>query len=233
MLHNRSNIKNNKKSRCSGFGRIAFFSLLTAVLLFSFSFPAIAQEEEPSETPPESESIFLGQTNYVQGDQFFVINAGLNVPLFFQALSGKVMSTNLSLGGNGSIEWQSYLTNRVSLGVELGGMFTLSPNSNTLVMASLSGKASYLFTAQPFEFPVFIGTGLNISRYQDYLHFEPILKPGASFYWNYNSDWAFGLNTAYWWVPQIYFGFENGVPAEESRFGNFLELSLSVLYHFN
>ena len=53
------------------------------------------------------------------------------------------------------------------------------------------------------------------------------LKPGAGFYWNHSSSWSFGTKLSYWWVPQIY-------PDDmaETRFGSFLEWSLSAVYNF-
>jgi hypothetical protein len=49
------------------------------------------------------------------------------------------------------------------------------------------------------------------------------VKPGVSAFWRFNPDWSFGLNAAWWWVPQW---------AARTVHGNFLELSVSARYHF-
>ncbi len=167
---------------------------------------------------------------YALGDQMLSINLGLMIPLFYHLRDGGTTSANMSLGGLGSLEWGSFLNNNVSLGIELGGSFAFDVNGNALFKVPITGKISYFFRSYPFEFPVFLGAGLNISRYKDYTKFDPILKPGASFYWSYNPEWSFGVNTVYWWIPQIYRGSEP--PSDHTAFGNFLEVSLSALYHF-
>ncbi len=169
---------------------------------------------------------------YGMGDQTFTINAGLFIPLFFQDMNWNVFPAkdHLSLGGTGSLEWNAFIKNNLKLGVEFGGMFAFSPN-NTLFMIPVTGKITYIFRKYyPFEFPVSFGAGVNFSKLSESFYFGAILKPEVSGLWNYNSEWAFGLNIAYWWVPEIYFG--ESPPAEQSRFGNFLVTSLSALYHF-
>lgn len=197
------------------------------VILFCSAFTVLAQSnDEPDEFTPITE----GFTEYSLGDQMLAINLGLMIPLYFNWGPDGFARTNLSVGGVGSLEWGSFINNNVAFGAELGGTFMFTPNGRALFMVPITGKVSYFFRPYPFEIPVFIGAGLNISRIDDQTKFDPILKPGASFYWAYNPEWSFGLNAVWWWVPQFYRGPKP--PSGDTRVGNFLELSLSALYHF-
>jgi hypothetical protein len=180
------------------------------------SFPLFAQEAESGSVSPQ----------YSMGDQTFAINLGLFLPLFFMSWAPSTTPTNLSPGGAGSIQWQAYVTPQIRIGAEWGGIFAFSPNANIIFMTDLTAKASYVFTVYPFEIPVFLGAGINLVKYQDSLTFDILLKPGASFYWIFNSSWSFGLNLVYWWDLQF------AADPAQSRAGNFLETTLSALYHF-
>ena len=167
---------------------------------------------------------------YSLGDQLLRINLGLFVPLFFAGADG-VAPANLTLGGVGSIGWASYLSNEVTLGVEIGGSFSLTPNRRALFLVPIAAQASYIFRAYPFEFPVTAALGINFSRLGELLKVDPFLKAGGSFYWNYSTQWAFGANLYYWFIPQIYTAGSTPGP-EATRLGNFLDITLSALYRF-
>lgn len=191
------------------------------------SIPFQASKPAPK-TPQPAQPRTKHVVQYGLGDQMFVINAGLFVPLFFQTEQGTVSTTNLTLGGTGSLEFDVFLNNNLATGVNLGGSFAFSPNGSTLFLVPVTAKISWIFHYYPFDFPVFFGAGVNFMELDNTLYVGPIAKPGVAGYWNFNSKWSFGLRAVYWWVPEIYFG----TYASQSRFGNFLELSLSALYHF-
>jgi hypothetical protein len=92
--------------------------------------------------------------------------------------------------------------------------------------------AAYInnFRFYPFEVPLSISAGINFTRLSDHFQILPIMKPGASFYWNYDYEWGFGLNLIWWWTPNVYFG--PTPSSSQTRFGNFLEITLSAMYHF-
>jgi hypothetical protein len=167
-------------------------------------------------------------SQYALGDQTMSINAGLFVPLFLfdNNLSGSLFGSQLTFGAVGSLTWAAYVTPQIRLGADVGGNFTLSPNSNILLMLPFVAKVAYVFTFYPFELPVSFGIGMNIVKYVDKSSLDLLLRPGVSFYWIYNSNWSFGVNLLYWFDMQF-----NTNPSL-SRYGNFLEFSLSALYHF-
>ncbi|MFO8063596.1 MAG: hypothetical protein R6V29_03085 [Spirochaetia bacterium] len=184
--------------------------------------------DEPDEELPEGEPVEDYAPTYSLGDQTLAINMGLFIPLFYSGGPDGTANANLSLGGTGSLQWNSYLNNNMTLGGELSGMFAFTPNERALFMVPLTVRYSYIFRAYPFEFPLHIGAGVNFSRLEEQGKIDPIVKPGASVLWNMNPDWAFGLNLTYWWVPQWY----TGDLSDDTRYGNFLETTLSAVYHF-
>jgi hypothetical protein len=193
-------------------------------LLLAAAFAPAAWAQEPQPKPPEKP---LLQPTRTLGDQVFQISVGPLVPLFFQSLSGvpPVLATGLTLGGAGSLQWNAYVSKDVRVGLEVGGMFAFSRRNNTLLMVPLTAKAAYVLTAYPFEFPLSLGLGVNIVKYVDDVYVDPIIKPGVGVFWQYDVTWSFGLNAVYWWVPHI-------SNASDTRFGNFLEVTLSALYNF-
>lgn len=182
--------------------------------------PAWAQEAQPE--APEQPVL---QPTRTLGDQVFQIAVGPMIPLFFQSLTG-VAPTGLTLGGAGSLQWNAYVSRDWRVGIEVGGMFAFSRRSNTLLMVPITARAVYTLSAYPFEFPLFAGLGINVVKYIDDVYVDPIFKPGIGAYWQFDVTWSFGLNLTYWWVPHI-----SSTPSD-TRFGNFLEISLSVLYNF-
>ncbi|MFP4114316.1 MAG: TP0733 family outer membrane beta-barrel protein [Spirochaetota bacterium] len=202
---------------------------LLALLLAMLAAVPIAFAQEESEPETDDEELFVPL--YTLGDQTLSINLGLFAPLFYALGPDGVEPANLSLGGAGSLAWGSYITNELKLGVEVAGSFAFTPNGRGLYLVPIAANANYIFQAYPFEFPLNLGLGLSFARLDDMFKVDPFVKGGGSVYWNHSAQWAFGLNLNYWFIPQIYLeGSSQG--AEESRLGNFLEITLSALYHF-
>lgn len=169
---------------------------------------------------------------YSLGDQIFSINAGTILPLFIFGSDIETVGgfSKLTVGASGSLRWGAFINNEMTLGVDLGGMFAFTKLERVLIMLPVSGMYTYAIRFYPFEVILQAGLGVNFTKMEDDLYIGPILKPGASFYWNYSGEWSFGLQTEYWFVPEIYFG--TNVPVEHTAFGNFLGITLTVLYHF-
>jgi hypothetical protein len=196
---------------------------VTAVLLIVLGIPLFAADAQAPAT-----------SQYGLGDQTLSVNAGLFVPLFllpsdvwFLAGSGgSGTAPHLSLGVVGSLSWAMYVAPQIRVGAELGGAASFSPNGNALLMLPILAKASYVFSFYPFEIPLTLGVGMNIVKYVDQSTIDLLVRPGASFYWIFNSSWSFGLNFNYWFDMQF------AANPADSRIGNFLETSLSALYHY-
>jgi hypothetical protein len=198
-----------------------YFLALAAIAVLGI-IPAVAQDSG------DEEEIFVPV--YGLGDSTMRINLGLFLPLGFMGGGESWDWANLTPGGVGSIAVDAYLSDNVTIGGELGGSFSFTPNRRTLWMVPIAFRASYILRWYPFEVPLTAGVGMNISKVDDNPHVDFFLKAGGTFQWNYSSEWAFGLNLFYWMVPQIYFPWsEAGTDA--TRIGNFLEITLSALYH--
>jgi hypothetical protein len=165
---------------------------------------------------------------YSLGQQTVSLNAGLLIPLFFQSFNGSYSdATNLKLGGSGSLQWGIHLDNHWLVGLEVAGMFSKSLQKNFLYQVPILVRGAYIFHIFPFEFPVFLGLGMDIVKYSEQTHINFIMKPGFSSLWKYNISWGFGLNAVYWWVPQPW-----APDKDKGRMGNFLEVTLTAQYSF-
>jgi len=203
------------------------------IFLF-FSMPAALFAQEEDSPKPADEPGHQRIDYNSLGDQVFGINAGVFIPLFFQNPSPgsgekAYSSTNLSVGGTGSLYYGAYLNNNIQLGMEVGAMFATSPNKNNFYMIPITFRATYefQFLNNLISVPVYLGAGMNMTSYLDDFHVDFIMKPGAGIYWNHSSSWSFGTNVTYWWVPQIY-----PSNSDYTRIGNFMDISLSAVYHF-
>jgi hypothetical protein len=169
---------------------------------------------------------------YSLGQQTLSISAGLFVPLFYQAFSsggGGYSPTGLGLGGAGSLQWGVHLDNHWLVGLEVGGMFSPSKDipENTFYQLPITVKGAYIFHLFPFEISVYLGAGMDIVKYASGTLVDFILKPGVTPVWKFNSEWGFGLNVVYWWVPQPW-----SDNRALGRMGNFLELTATAQYNF-
>lgn len=194
--------------------------VVAAVLLLA-ALPLSAQETPETDPAPTASA-------YALGDQVLSISLGPFIPLFFLAPNGDTAPTQLTLGGTGSISWMAYVSGAVRIGAEIGGMFAFSPNMNVLLALPILARAQYVLTFYPFEVPLSLGLGMNIVKYQDLATIDLLIKPGISGLWIYDSKWSFGLNLAWWWDMQ----FAAAPNQDQSRVGNFLEVSFSALYHY-
>jgi hypothetical protein len=196
------------------------------IVLLVVAAAAFAQEAEDGE-------IFV--PTHTLGDQTLSINVGMFIPFFIAGGDQTTWGANLSLGAMGSLAWASYLTNELKVGIEAGGSFAFTPNRHSLFILPVVANASYVFQRYPFEFPVTLGLGMSVSQIElsgeRYRKWDPFVKATGSFYWNYSTQFAFGANLDYWFIPQIYSA-GSAAGAAESRLGTFLGVTLSALYHF-
>jgi hypothetical protein len=163
---------------------------------------------------------------YAPGDQAISIQLGMFLPLFNMTFDLAPKATNLTIGGGGALQWGAYLTESITLSGEVGGVFAFSPNMNILLELPMLAKAEKIFTFYPFEIPVSLAAGVSFVKYEDLWAVDIVVKPGAGFFWIYDSTWSFGVNAEYWVNTQI-----SGT-AGDSRVGNFLKVFLSALYRF-
>jgi hypothetical protein len=186
-------------------------------------------DEDPGGSPPappiESDWDAFTPDLYARGDKTFVISLGILIPTAFTGSGMDGDAHNIKLGGTGSLAFNYFLGAHLFVGGELGGMFAATLGENMLFIVPFGAHVGYQFVAGRFEFPLAIMIGASPAKYLDQGYFGLIIKPEASAFFRFNSDWSFGLNTNWWMVPQWP---KNG----ENVFGNFLEITLSARYHF-
>ena len=203
---------------------------LCCFLLVVILVPAVFPQTEDQPEGDEDEVTVMALPRHTLGDQSLAISAGLFIPLFFQEFAGPYHEANLSLGGTADLQWNAYLSAYWRIGLELAGAFCFSPNMHTLLMMPLTVKLTYLISVSRFEFPIFLGMGVNIIRYRDWSHLDLILKPGFGAYWRYDHNWSFGL-TLTWWLDFQYADADIQ-SADQARMGNFLAITPSLFYYF-
>ena len=135
-------------------------------------------------------------------------------------------SSNLKVGGTGSLAFNYFLNSHWFLGGELGGMFMATKGKNFLFIIPFGLRAGYQFVAGRFEFPLSLLVGAAPELYlEEKRYWGIIFKPSASVFYRFSPDWSCGFNTQWWMLPQWP---KNG----KNVFGNMLELSLTARYHF-
>ncbi|MDR1277325.1 MAG: hypothetical protein LBK02_01085 [Treponema sp.] len=187
----------------------------------------IPEEEIPEEEIPiESDWSGFMPSLYSNGDQTFTITLGIIFPtLFIQ--NGSMITHNINpVGGTGSLAYTYFLGSHVFVGGEIGIMFDATLRKNTLFIIPIGLRAGYQFLFKRFEFPVSLLIGFAPQRYLELGYFGLFVKPSASAFFRFNPDWSFGINTAWWWVPQW-------TPDKTKNVdGNFIDITLSARYHF-
>ncbi|MDR0785092.1 MAG: hypothetical protein LBE74_04310 [Treponema sp.] len=195
---------------------IAFF-----LLVFCLS-PAFAQDDE--EIPIEEWD--MGTPSfYSSGEQNFAISLGIAIPLLFDGDAGQAVN-NVKVGSTLSLAYNYYLAPHFFLGGEIGGMFAATIGENMLYVVPFGLRIGYEFILKRFEFPVSLMFGAATQKYLETDYFGFFLKPTVSVFFRFNPDWSFGLNTAWWIVPEWV------SEARKNMTGHFLEITLSAKYHF-
>jgi hypothetical protein len=192
-----------------------------------------AQEEEypgeepgvEEEAPIESDWEDYIPSLYSRGDRIFSMSMGVIFPAVF-IHNGNTMTHNINaLGGTGNLAYMQFIGSHVFLGGEIGLMFATTLRKSPLYIVPIGFRAGYQFIAGRFEFPLSVALGIAPQKYlaQDYLGF--FMKPAMGAYFRLTPDWSFGVNTAWWWIPQW--------PKERDRIvdGNFIDITLSARYH--
>ncbi|MDR3248657.1 MAG: hypothetical protein LBT39_07710 [Treponema sp.] len=191
-----------------------------------------AWNDEPTdgeEAPIEDDWAGFLPSLYSPGDQVFSIALGIIVPSVFAKTNGDVLARNTTIGGAGSLSYDYFLGSHFFVGGELQGMFAATLGDHTLYIIPISLRAGYQFVLGRFEFPLSMGIGIApqmLQAQEPFNYLGLFVKPRASVFFRFNPDWSFGVNTAWWWVPQI------TAKPEESVHGHFFEATIAARYHF-
>ncbi|ULQ60604.1 hypothetical protein K7I13_04805 [Brucepastera parasyntrophica] len=197
---------------------LLFFLLSTITAL-------AAQTGPETEQTPLPESVYEYEPIRV-GDQFMRVGLGADFPLFFQSSDGINTTTNLKIGGTGSIGYSRFVTSRIALGGEINFAFNSTLGQNILFYLPVLFKASYVFVAGRFHIPISVALGMAFQSYNSVTYFGMAFKPEVGVYFQYNPDWSFGISSAWNILPQLY---------KENRYNrtaHLLDVLASVRFHF-
>ena len=191
--------------------------------------PLAAQEEDP-DFDPDNEFPYVEWDNYVpdlyqRGDKTFTLSVGAMIPTIFAGKGMDGNSSNIKLGGMGSMSFNYFLNSNWFIGGEVAGMFAATGGRNMLFIIPFGPRIGYQLVFGRFEIPLTLMIGGAPQRYLEKGYFGLIIKPGASAFFRFNPNWSFGLNAQWWIVPQWPANGKNVV-------GNFIDLTLSAKHHF-
>lgn len=161
-----------------------------------------------------------------KGDQYISLSGGPEIPLFYIAPSGINTTTKLNLGGMGELGYSQFVNSNLAFGGEINFCFHTTLGANTFFYLPLLFKTTYVLVAGRFQFPVSLGVGGAFETYDSKNYFGPVIKPELGAYFQYSSEWSFGVNANYTLVPQWYANSSN------NRTGNFLGITAGFRYHF-
>lgn len=203
------------------------WSLWFILFFMAIVLPLAAQEED---SDSEEEVVPIEWDTYTPdlyraGDRTFTITIGAVIPTFFSGKGMEGNSSNIKLGGMGTLAFNYFFSPHWFIGAELSGMFAATGGKNMLFVIPFGARFGYQFVVNRFEIPLTLMVGAAPQRYLEKGYFGFIIKPGVSGFYRFNADWSFGLNLQWWVLPQTPRNDKNVV-------GNFLELSVTAKYHF-
>ena len=164
---------------------------------------------------------------YARGDQTFFVNLGVAFPILF-VMDGVVNNSGWkTVGGGGTLIFNYYLLPRLYIGGEVGVMFIGAQNDTTAFLIPLGARVGTQFIAGRFEFPIAFTVGVSWRRFQTRGHFGFMLKGSASALFRATAQWAFGLTTSWYFMPEW-----TRDTGSKNVYGNFLDVTLTARYHF-
>ncbi|MDR2515787.1 MAG: hypothetical protein LBC88_00225 [Spirochaetaceae bacterium] len=208
-------------------------ALASAFLTAALCFPLFAQTE--GEIPAEPDWIVENINSYARGSMVFTMSLGVTFPVLFldnqfkpyHGHAESVFPGNINVGGTGFLSISYFLSPHWFLGGTLQGMFASTIRETMLFMIPLGIQGGYQFVAGPVEFPLYLMFGISPKSHGDAGNLSLFIKAGAAAFLRFHSNWSIGINAAWWFVPEWP---KEG--ADKNRYGNLVETTLAVRYHF-
>ena len=173
----------------------------------------------------ESDWSVFNEPSYERGDKMFSIGLGLIFPVTFKGASG-TLKQKVNLGGTGYLAFDYFLFKNFAVGAEVNGSFNSTYGENMLYLVPIGLRFTYQLVFHPIEIPITMAVGMAPQKYLDQNYLGLYLKPTLGVYWRFNSSWSFGVNGAWWWLPQW------TKNSAENAYGNFATLTIAARYHF-
>lgn len=190
------------------------------ILLFALAIPLSAQDAQGTD--------YFGGL-HKKGSQLISLSTGAEIPLFILPQDpGAAESYPLGFGASFSLQYQYFIANRLTLGGSLTGAFNTTVTGRTLFIAPIAAHAGYFWGIAPMEYNLGLDAGLSILRLSGNGVITPFAKLNFGIYRQISESWSLGGDLSYWLIPEIH----TGTSSSLTRYGNFLGLTLSALYHF-
>jgi hypothetical protein len=188
-----------------------------------------AEENNPEPAKP----LAPATVTRILGDQAFIFSLGAFLPMFFiRTADGVAEATNLSIGAKGSIQYLTYLSSSFTLGFELTGGFAFTPNFNIYWTLPITAQISYIIPVATWSIFINLGLGVDFQSFLGYSHMDIFARPQVAVYMPLDPSLELGLVVGYWFVPQFATTEQEASNPGQTRIGNFLDVSLSLIYHF-
>lgn len=197
--------------------------LITIMILAIAGLSAAFAENE---TKPKQPASVYEYEPIRKGDQYISLSLGPEFSLFSITPTGINTNTKMNLGGTGEIGYSQFVNSHLALGGEINFCFHTTLGANTFFYLPILFKTTFVIVAGRFQFPVSLGLGGSFETYDSNNYFGPVIKPELGAYFQYSSEWSFGVNAGYTLVPQWY------VDESDNRTGNFLGITAGFRYHF-
>ena len=197
------------------------------ILLLLIGLSLLSAQEEGDDPSVEIDWGDYTSDLYAPGDQIITISLGTVFPVVFLN-NGKEINHNFTppVGGIGSIAFSYFLSSHIFVGGEVAGLFIFTLGGNTLFSPSIGARAGYQFNFWKLEFPIAASIGMTWHNYLNHSYYGLYIKGGAGAFFRAVSDWSFGLNTNWSWLPEWTSDKAKNVD------GNMLDIMIAARYHF-
>lgn len=179
----------------------------------------------------EEGEIYFDLGMNLPGDQYIKIALGVNLPLNFPDLPSVFKGeSQLKIGGIGTLGYHYFMTEKISLGVDLGFGFNISIGSHSFNTVPVVFTATYEPNLGKFTFPLTLGLGVAWESFNSKNYFPGlVLRPQVGCHYRLMESWTIGLETSYLFLPQF-----NAIhdSSAKNRFGNFWTIDVVARYMF-
>jgi len=198
-------------------------AIICACALVASAMPLWAQQDETKKT---TQTVIETQR---AGSQTIALSVGGNIPLFILPVDAEATETStLGVGASFGLQYQYFIANHISLGGSLFGSFATTLAGESLFIAPISAHVGYWWDAAPMEYTAGMDLGMTVMRLSGDGMLTPFAKLGGGAFYKIDNSWYIGAEGYLWFIPEIHTGSYSSL----TRYGAFVEISASAVYHF-
>src|SRR5574344_2240124 len=192
------------------------------------------QETTPAEGEAPAEEQAPEQFEYKMnqaGDQFIYISLAGSFPLNFPSFTNLFNGTSqLSIGGIGTLGYHYFLTDSFAVGADASFGFNVNIGSHVFNFIPIVATATYQFVVNKIEIPRTLGVGFATESYIGYKYFPGlVIKPDVSVFYRLTQSWSLGFDFSYLFMPQFAELYDSNA---HNIYGQFATAGISARYHF-